>query len=225
MSCRGASTASATTACSPVPHARPILRVPASCLASRRRREPVELPEPLDRLPPCPCCGGRMIIIETFERWRQPRAPPHAPASTGSTPVVTRHGLRSPHAATPPLRRMPPGTPFTKISANVPVISRGQIPISRRAWGKISLIKLSPVPVPSRFRRHHNQAKLEIPIDRRRSPAGSCLGGFRTPAPCPDARPAMAGIRKPSPYQSLSGPTSTAGSGRQAPVGSCGSGR
>ena len=48
--------------------------------------QPVELPEPLDRLPPCPCCGGRMFIIETFERWRQPRAPPHAPASTGSTP-------------------------------------------------------------------------------------------------------------------------------------------
>jgi hypothetical protein len=47
--------------------------------------EPVELPEPLDRLPPCPCCGGRMTIIETFERWRQPRAPPpHAHAPTGS---------------------------------------------------------------------------------------------------------------------------------------------
>ena len=25
---------------------------------------------------PCPCCGGRMIIIETFERGAQPRAPP-----------------------------------------------------------------------------------------------------------------------------------------------------
>src|ERR1700692_3350204 len=48
--------------------------------------EPVEVPEPLDWLPPCPCCGGRMTIIETFGRWRQPRAPPHAPASTGSTP-------------------------------------------------------------------------------------------------------------------------------------------
>jgi len=33
--------------------------------------------EPLDARPPCPCCGGHMIIIETFERWRQPRAPPH----------------------------------------------------------------------------------------------------------------------------------------------------
>ena len=48
--------------------------------------EPDEMPEPLDWLPPCPCCGGRMTIIETFGRWRQPRAPPHAPASTGSTP-------------------------------------------------------------------------------------------------------------------------------------------
>jgi hypothetical protein len=25
---------------------------------------------------PCPCCGGRMIVIETFERGQQPRAPP-----------------------------------------------------------------------------------------------------------------------------------------------------
>jgi hypothetical protein len=28
---------------------------------------------------PCPCCGGRMIIIETFKRGHQPRAPPHTP--------------------------------------------------------------------------------------------------------------------------------------------------
>jgi hypothetical protein len=26
--------------------------------------------------PPCPCCGGRMIVIEVFARWRLPRAPP-----------------------------------------------------------------------------------------------------------------------------------------------------
>jgi hypothetical protein len=38
--------------------------------------------EPLDARPPCPCCGGHMIIIETFERWSQPRAPPH-----GTTPA------------------------------------------------------------------------------------------------------------------------------------------
>jgi hypothetical protein len=48
--------------------------------------EPVKAPEPLDWLPPCPCCGGRMTIIETFGRWRQPRAPPHANVTTGSSP-------------------------------------------------------------------------------------------------------------------------------------------
>jgi hypothetical protein len=40
-----------------------------------------ELPDPR---PPCPCCGGRMRIIETFERWIQPRAPPCASAATGA---------------------------------------------------------------------------------------------------------------------------------------------
>ena len=35
--------------------------------------------EPVNLRPPCPCCGGHMIIIETFERWRQPRAPPDIP--------------------------------------------------------------------------------------------------------------------------------------------------
>jgi hypothetical protein len=29
-----------------------------------------------DHRPPCPCCGGRMIIVETFERAAAPRAPP-----------------------------------------------------------------------------------------------------------------------------------------------------
>ncbi|MEJ6009360.1 IS91 family transposase [Novosphingobium sp. AS3R-12] len=33
-------------------------------------------------LPLCPCCGGPMIVIETFARWCQPRAPP-----TPATPI------------------------------------------------------------------------------------------------------------------------------------------
>jgi hypothetical protein len=40
--------------------------------------------EPLDARPPCPCCGGHMIVIETFARWYQPRAPPHVPQPAGS---------------------------------------------------------------------------------------------------------------------------------------------
>jgi hypothetical protein len=34
--------------------------------------------EPLDTRPPCPCCGGHMIVVEAFARWQQPRAPPPA---------------------------------------------------------------------------------------------------------------------------------------------------
>jgi hypothetical protein len=33
--------------------------------------------QPLAR--PCPCCGGRMFVIETFEPGRQPRHRPTAP--------------------------------------------------------------------------------------------------------------------------------------------------
>ena len=32
--------------------------------------------EPDDIRPPCPCCGGHMIVVETFKRQCQPRAPP-----------------------------------------------------------------------------------------------------------------------------------------------------
>jgi hypothetical protein len=40
--------------------------------------------EPTDVRPSCPCCGGHMVVVETFERWRQPRAPPNGIASTGT---------------------------------------------------------------------------------------------------------------------------------------------
>jgi len=38
-----------------------------------------EATEPQSPTRPCPCCGGRMIVIETFERGHQPRAPPYTP--------------------------------------------------------------------------------------------------------------------------------------------------
>jgi hypothetical protein len=37
--------------------------------------------------PPCPCCGGRMIIVETFERGSTPRGPPSSEtAATAAMP-------------------------------------------------------------------------------------------------------------------------------------------
>ena len=43
---------------------------------------PETAPDP--RLP-CPCCGGTMVIIETFAAWCQPRAPPTARPTTRET--------------------------------------------------------------------------------------------------------------------------------------------
>jgi hypothetical protein len=54
-------------------------------LAASPPSEPSDPAEPPDPRPPCPCCGGHMIVIETFGRWMQPRAPPET-ASTGNRP-------------------------------------------------------------------------------------------------------------------------------------------
>lgn len=63
-----------------------------TCLAHARELLAVAPPpdddapeEALDARPPCPCCGGHMIIIETFGRGGQPRAPPRC------TPPAGRH--------------------------------------------------------------------------------------------------------------------------------------
>jgi hypothetical protein len=53
-------------------------------LAASPPLQPSESAEPPDPRPPCPCCGGHMVIIATFGRWMQPRAPPPATASTGN---------------------------------------------------------------------------------------------------------------------------------------------
>jgi hypothetical protein len=45
--------------------------------------EPAAAPNPT---PSCPCCGGRMRLIEAFGRWCQPRAPPQAPTPPGMMP-------------------------------------------------------------------------------------------------------------------------------------------
>ena len=59
--------------------ARELLGVPAPPEAE----ETAPTPEP-DWRPPCPCCGGRMIVIQIFDRAAQARAPPSSPARTGA---------------------------------------------------------------------------------------------------------------------------------------------
>jgi Putative transposase/Transposase zinc-binding domain len=60
-----------------------IARVREMLAALKPRAAPDAMTEatataPTDRLPPCPCCGGRMMVIETFERGDGPRGPPRS---------------------------------------------------------------------------------------------------------------------------------------------------
>jgi len=57
--------------------ARELLGVPAQ--PDRQDDADAHADEPPASQLPCPCCGGRMIIIETFERGSTPRARPSSP--------------------------------------------------------------------------------------------------------------------------------------------------
>jgi hypothetical protein len=58
--------------------ARELLNVPTPQAEARDAAGP-KTDEPQTLSHPCPCCGGRMIIIETFERGSSPRYRPTAP--------------------------------------------------------------------------------------------------------------------------------------------------
>ena len=61
-----------------ITRARELLNVPAPQTEARDAAGP-KPDEPQTLSHPCPCCGGRMIIIETFERGCSPRYRPAAP--------------------------------------------------------------------------------------------------------------------------------------------------
>jgi hypothetical protein len=63
-----------------VARARRLLDVPAHPKAGDTSCAEAAEPKPLSQ--PCPCCGGRMVIIETFQRGSSPRnRPAAAPAA------------------------------------------------------------------------------------------------------------------------------------------------
>jgi Putative transposase len=65
-----------------IAHARELLDAPIPC-EQDKRPDDGDQPEPRVLAHPCPCCGGRMIVIETFERGRAPRA-------DGARPMMLR---------------------------------------------------------------------------------------------------------------------------------------
>jgi putative transposase/transposase-like zinc-binding protein len=58
-----------------IAHARQLLVVPSRPKQPNTPKPAIDQPSVLPR--PCPCCGGRMIVIETFDRGCQPK---HRPA-------------------------------------------------------------------------------------------------------------------------------------------------
>jgi hypothetical protein len=60
--------------------ARELLNVPVPQTEDRDATRP-DADEPQTLSHPCPCCGGRMIIIETFERGSTPRYRPPPPSA------------------------------------------------------------------------------------------------------------------------------------------------
>jgi hypothetical protein len=61
-----------------IAQARKLLNVPASQTQSTNTNAP-KADDPPALAQPCPCCGGRMLIIERFERGSTPRYRPRAP--------------------------------------------------------------------------------------------------------------------------------------------------
>ena len=60
-----------------IARARVLLAAPPPALDATTK---VDATAPTDHRPRCPCCGGHMIIVETFERGGGPRDPPPSEA-------------------------------------------------------------------------------------------------------------------------------------------------
>jgi len=60
-----------------IAHARELLAVPAPAKQPETPEATLDQPRVLPQ--PCPCCGGRMIVIETFARGCEPKHRPSPP--------------------------------------------------------------------------------------------------------------------------------------------------
>ena len=60
-----------------IAHARELLAVPVPAKQPETPEATLDQPRVLPQ--PCPCCGGRMIVIETFARGSEPKHRPSPP--------------------------------------------------------------------------------------------------------------------------------------------------
>ena len=138
--------------------------------------------EPPDTRPPCPCCGGRMIVIETFVRLAAAPCAAMRPVAEPGGHAMTRHGSSSSRRAACTL---PATTPLTLCTPTGDATAHPSLGAPRHhaltprpstitaGTGGRSADHRTPLP---------GHPKTEKPIAHRGRPAASCLGGYRTPA-------------------------------------------
>lgn len=72
----------ASTGCKAnIARARELIAAPMPTVDPSAAHDTADPRDPPDHRPPCPCCGGRMLIVEVFGRGGAPRGPPFAAAS------------------------------------------------------------------------------------------------------------------------------------------------
>ena len=64
-----------------IARAKELMAVPMPAVNPPASDDTVDPDVMTDHRPPCPCCGGRMIIVEVFARGSEPRDRPPAPGS------------------------------------------------------------------------------------------------------------------------------------------------
>jgi len=66
-----------------IARARELMATPMPGVDPPATHDTADLHTTTDHRPPCPCCGGRMIIVEVFARGGAPRGPPSSGAGIG----------------------------------------------------------------------------------------------------------------------------------------------
>ncbi len=64
-----------------IAHARELMAAPTPAVDLLEAHDTADPDAMTDHRPPCPCCGGRMMIVEVFGRGCAPRGPPSGAAS------------------------------------------------------------------------------------------------------------------------------------------------
>ena len=128
-----------------IARARELIAAPIEAVDPPAAHDTADPRDPPDHRPPCPCCGGRMLIVETFGRGDAPRGPPCVPRKPVKPMTTLVVSLQRPAAGASRSRRR---ACFILASASVgttPLISPRSGPRPRWQRPARSHQRLSPL--------------------------------------------------------------------------------